>query len=475
MSYEAAFTQAVHREAQELLLRHYRTGRKQEELCFALWRPSTGEQRTTALLFRVIPPLDGERRLHGGASFEPAYLIRAVRIARAEGAGLAFMHNHFTPGWQAMSEEDVVAERDRIAPPAKACGHPLVGLTLGTDGSWSARFWCWNGRTFIRHWCDKVRVVGEGLRLTYNDQVCPPPARREELRRTIDTWGEASQGNIARLRVGVVGLGSVGCMVAEGLARIGIQHLVLVDGDRVERHNLDRLLYAGTEDVGTYKVDLAARHLRRSATAAGFRVDVFRERIQTTRCYRAALDCDVLFAAVDRPLPKELLNRIAYAHCIPVVFGGVFVDRKANRRLGQAAWSVIVAQPGARCLRCDGQYTSSDVVMERDGSLDDPTYVRRGSSDRERRNENVFPFSANVASLMVLEMVRLVVRERWWPAAPTKLHYSYIPHDLASVREDCDPHCSIRAAGVVGDATRYPFLVETDVPPSPESERASPK
>jgi len=466
VNYEAAFIGSVHDEAQKWLLQHYRAGRMQEDLCFALWRPSTGDRRTTALLFRIILPLEGERRLHGGASFEPTYLLRAVNIARAKGAGLAFMHNHTTIGWQAMSEMDIIAERDRIAPPARACGYPLVGLTLGTDESWSARFWRWNGQDFLRYWCDKVRIVGGGLRLTHNDRTCPPPARREELRRTIDTWGELTQADIARLRVGVVGLGSVGCMVAETLARIGIQHLVLIDGDRIESHNLDRLLYAGTEDVGMYKVDLAARHLKRSATAAGFHVDVFRDPVQVTRCYRAALDCDVLFAAVDRPLPKDLLNRLAYTHCIPVIFGGVFADRKTNGRLGQATWSVVVAQPGARCLRCDGQYTSSDVMMERDGSFDNPTYMRQNDSDRKPRNENVFPFSVNVASLMVLEMVRLVVRERWWPSAPTKLHYSYIPHTLTSAQELCQPYCSIQALSAKGDAARYAFLVDAVIPSS---------
>ena len=84
----------------------------------------------------------------------------------------------------------------------------------------------------------------------------------------------------------------------------------------------------------------------------------------------------MLFAAVDRPLPKDLLNHIAYAHCIPVVFGGVRVATKPDGSLADAAWSVVRAGPGSRCLRCDGQYTTSDVMMERDGSLDDPTLCR---------------------------------------------------------------------------------------------------
>ena len=467
MRYDAVLTHAAHTQACDLLLQHIRKEQRQEDLCFALWRPATGSERQTALISRLVPPGDGERQLHGNASFEARYLARAVRLAHAERAGLAFMHSHFGPGWQDMSAADVVAERDRIAAPARACGLPLVGLTLGVDGAWSARFWIRYGQAFERRWCDKVRVVGCGLRLTYRDDSLPPPERRPELRRTIDTWGEAVQRDIARLRIGVVGVGSVGCLVAEALARMGAQHLVLVDADRVERHNLDRLLYAHVDDIGQQKTALAARNLRRSATARDFRVDAITHRIEERPAYAAALDCDVLFAAVDRPLPKDVLNHIAYAHCIPVVFGGVFVDRKPGGRLGQAAWSTVVVGPDKGCLRCDGQYTTSDVVIERDGSLDDPSYIRRrpGSSDG-RRNQNVFPFSANVASHMVLEMVRLIAREDWWPVASGKLHYSFIPNRLSTERRACRPHCSVRRTLAEGDRIRYPFIVEAALRPA---------
>lgn len=460
MRYDAVLADAVHRQAADLLLRHVRAGRRQEDLCFALWRPATGAERRSALVFEIIPPRDRERMLHGGASFMPDYLTRSIRRALQSRCGLAFMHSHLSPGWQSMSAVDVVAERDRIAPPARVSRLPLVGLTLGTDGSWSARFWLRGERGFERRWCEKVRVVGGGIRLTWDDTLRRPPERRPSLKRTIDTWGTRAQQDLGRLRIGVVGLGSVGCMVAEALARIGVSDVVLIDADRVEEHNLDRLLYAGAEDVGVHKVELVARHLKRSATAADFRADARTGWIQERPHYRAALDCDMLFAAVDRPLPKDVLNHIAYAHCIPVVFGGVFAARKAGGRLGQAAWSTVVAGPGHRCLRCDGQYTSSDVVMERDGSLDDPTYVhgeRRGN--QEPRNQNVFPFSANVASFMVLEMIRYVVREDWWPAS-NKLHYSFVPNRLSTADEQCHAHCSIAAKVSAGDSAVYPFIVD---------------
>ena len=452
------FPAALAEEAKDHLLHWFQGGQRQEDLCFALWVPSTGASRTTGIVTELLLPLDGERRLHGNVSLEPHYLARVVRRACRSGTGVAFMHSHPSPGWQQMSRTDVIAERDRIAPPARAAGLPLLGLTVGTDGVWSARFWSWDGKDYSRTDCDKVRVVGRGLHVSTNPHSAPTVTRSNRLRRTLDTWGPECQATLASLRIGVVGLGSVGSMIAEALARIGATDILLVDADRVEEHNLDRLLYATEHDIGRFKVDMVAERLRRSASAASFRVDPKRAWVQERDGYVSVLDCDVLFAAVDRPLPKDLLNNIAYVHCIPVVFGGIRVARKPGRRLADATWSVVRAGPDSRCLRCDGQYTTSDVMMERDGSLDDPTYVAQGPAGPG--NENVFPFSANLGSLMVLEMLRAVLREPWWPAVPTKLHYSYLSARTIPQISECHPGCSVAARTAHGDRWTYPFIDE---------------
>ncbi len=458
MRFEAALPEALAEEAQDHLLGWLRRNERQEDLCFALWRPSTGAFRTTGLVTELLLPRDDERQLHGNASFEASYLGRAVHRACRTKTGVAFMHSHPRPGWQTMSKADVLAERDRIAPPARAAGLPLLGLTVGSDGVWSARFWSWNGREYSRADCDKVRVVGRGIRVSTNPQHGSRFDRSHRLRRTRDTWGPERQATLANLRIGVVGIGSVGSIIAESLARIGATDVLLVDADRVEEHNLDRLLYATERDIGRFKVDMVAEHLRRGASAASFRVHAKRAWVQERDACAAVLDCDILFSAVDRPLPKDLLNNIAYVHCIPVVFGGVRVATNPDGRFADATWSVVRAGPDFRCLRCDGQYTTSLVMLERDGSLDDPTYAAQGRA--EPGNENVFPFSANLGSLMVLEMLRAILREPWWQPGPTKLHYSYMVSALEPQVSACLPGCSVASRTAHGDRWTYPFITE---------------
>jgi molybdopterin-synthase adenylyltransferase len=407
MRYSAALTTDV----QQQVCRHLIRRDRQEDLCFAIWYPSRGRFRFTALVPELVPPLPGERAVHGNASFTPEYFDRAVGMARERGAGLAILHSHLGPGWQDMSHDDITAEEGHAASTSGTTGLPLVGMTLGTDGALSVRMWERTGRRqYARRWCESVRLTGEYFGVTYNDHLVPVPEIGAELDRTVSAWGEAVQANIGRLRVGVVGAGSVGCIVAEALARMGFGSILLLDFDMVERVNLDRLLHATHWDVGQAKVRVLARALRKSATTRGFTVEPMEYSVSEEIGYRAALDCDVLFSCVDRPLARHVLNFIAYTHLIPVVDGGIAIRTKPNGTLRHCDMRTHIAAPTRRCLECMEQYNAGLVSADREGYLDDSTYVQGLPADADiRHRENVFGFSAMTASLELMHMLAMVV------------------------------------------------------------------
>jgi hypothetical protein len=85
-------------------------------------------------------------------------------------------------------------------------------LTWGTGGTWSARFW---GRsapfTYQRIDAACVRVVGRvGLAMSFHPLLRPEPPVRPSQQATISVWGSRAQADLARARVGIIGLGSVG-------------------------------------------------------------------------------------------------------------------------------------------------------------------------------------------------------------------------------------------------------------------------
>ena len=459
MIFDVALTATANRQAGQHLLQHFKR-KNQEDLCFALWRPSTGLVRRAALIDRIVKPEHGERELHGNASFHPEYALRAIRLAQHSKSGLAFMHSHPGAGWQGLSTADIAAERDALAYPAHATGFPLVGLTSGSDGYWSARFWERDGTQMKRLSCQKVRIVAPDCYVAYyDDKLAPPPKHRAELRRTIEAWG-GSQAEISRLHIGIVGLGSVGSVVAEALSRIGIEQITLIDHDTVEKHNLDRLLHASGSDIGDLKVSLAERVIRRSSTASGVQVKAIPNSIQHLSAYKAALDCDILFSCVDRPVARDVLNYIAYAHLIPVFDGGVRVFASKGR-LSAAHWRARKVGAGLQCLRCSKQYTNSAVSVELEGSLDDPSYVVDSSDGASNAGQNAFPFSLSVAAMQVNMMLHDILVP--WIGIQQQ-HYQFTTGKMLQTPGECHGSCKFPARAAKGDSVSPPYLMDMSAP-----------
>lgn len=451
------FSAAMSEEVNRRLLDHLlQWGNRQEDLTFALWTPSVSGDRFTALLHTPVLPGDRDRILQGNVAFTAAYLERALAVASQGQVGLALLHSHLGPGWQDMSSDDIVAEQKRLAGPVAAMTDlPLLGLTCGTDGTWSARFWFHAGaRNYERHWCESVRVAGRRLRCDFNDSMLPAPEYREEFRRTRTVWGADNHKRFARLRVGIVGLGSVGMAVAECLARSGIERFVLLDFDEVQQHNLDRLQgISNSGDVGRLKVDVAGELIQRSATARSVDVRKVPHSVVEEKGYRAALDCDVLFSCVDRPRPRQILNHIAYAHLIPVVDGGIAVRFRDGNFRG-AEWQAQTVAPGLPCLECLQVFQSGDVDTERNGLLDDPGYMQALPEDhRLKQNENVYPFSMNLASVEVMQLVALAAGLNQIDAGRVQRFHLVAGIMESDESQHCNPGCDIESLIATGDSS----------------------
>jgi molybdopterin-synthase adenylyltransferase len=427
-----------------LLGAHLDKGPLQEDLAFAYWRPSYGTRRASAILNAIVLPEDGDRILQGNVAFNPSYLKR-VLANRPDGHGIALLHSHLGPGWQGMSFDDVVAERDRLAGAVWGqTGLPVLGLTRGTDGAWSARFWVRSApRTFERREAGSVRVVGLATRITQHPDNVPAAATPGQAA-TVSVWGEEAQAQLAGARVGVVGLGSVGSIVAEGLARVGFTRITPIDFDVLEERNRDRTAGAGASDViaGLTKVQVAARNVHRAATSDDLDLRLVPHSLLEPTGLGATLDCDVLISCVDRPWPRFVLNVLAYGHLVPVIDGGIAAAVKADGTPLHIDWRIHTIEPESACLVCLGALRRSDVALQREGKLDDPDYIRGLSAAEKARlaGRNVFPFSLSVASHELLQLVGLLTgMERIGGTGPQ--HYHGYPGTMTVAQPRCEADC----------------------------------
>ena len=176
--------------------------------------------------------------------------------------------------------------------------------------------------------------------------------------------------------------------------------------------------------------------------------------------YKGILDCDLIFSCVDRPVPRDILNHIAWAHLIPVVDGGIAIEvNKHKDSLSSAHWRAHIITPYHQCLRCNGQYNTSLVSMELDGSLDNPTYINNLPSSRFIENQNVFPFSLSSASLIVNLMLRYLLAENWWPFIQQQ-DYQFIQGKTYLLCDKCNENCIFPTRFAQGDLVEPPYLTK---------------
>lgn len=80
--------------------------------------------------------------------------------------------------------------------------------------------------------------------------------------RTISLIGEEKFNKIKNKTIVVLGLGGVGSYALEALARSGVNHLVIIDADKIDVSNLNRQLMTNIHNVGKYKTDVLEERIK---------------------------------------------------------------------------------------------------------------------------------------------------------------------------------------------------------------------
>lgn len=445
----------------------------QEDICLAAYRPSTGATRTTALITSVITPEPGERHVHGNASIEGDYVLRASAIAHQRGEGLALCHSHpGGRGWQPMSAPDFDAESSFANLVRELTGYPFVGITYaGHDQSWSARHWVHGtGPEVSPTHCDNVRVLGDHLDITWNNELVPAARATRSQRRSVSCWGPEVHGNLVRRKVLVIGAGSVGLDVAVRLAATGMLNVGVMDFDSVEPGNLDRLIGATPADagLGRAKTEVASRLMNTATTADEPTFTFYDHSVCEPNGLAIALDHDLIICCVDRPWPRIVLSQVAYTDLVPVIDGGISIDVFDDGiGMRNATWRSHVIRPGRPCLVCNEQVDLSEVSLDIQGLLDDPAYIA-GADRQHGTGQNVALLSVSAAASLLAQFVSLNVAPGGI-GEPGPLQYLLSTHTLEHLNTASRPSCRYEHAEAAGD-TRQPL---TGDHPAAEVHRAT--
>ena len=172
--------------------------------------------------------------------------------------------------------------------------------------------------------------------------------------------GERSDEILDGSVVGAVGLGGAGSHIVQQLSHVGVGTLILVDPDRAELSNLNRLVGATRRDGEAAR--LKTRIAQRVAKSVNPHV---RLRLHSTPWNEAMddlRDADIIVGCIDSYSERAQLEAFARRFLIPYLDIGMDVHEIGDHHV--VAGQVALSMPGDVCLFCMAVITESDLAKE---------------------------------------------------------------------------------------------------------------
>jgi adenylyltransferase/sulfurtransferase len=154
--------------------------------------------------------------------------------------------------------------------------------------------------------------------------------------------GMDGQKKLMNTTIAIVGVGGLGCPVAQSLVTAGIGKLVLIDGDDVELSNLHRQPLHGADDIGKKKVNSAKESLNKINSETT--IKIVDDYLDEQNGLDLLKNCDVIIDATDNIETRQLIDRFSKETNVPMVYGGLY------RWEGQVAVLNVDGSPGYREL-----------------------------------------------------------------------------------------------------------------------------
>jgi molybdopterin/thiamine biosynthesis adenylyltransferase len=406
------------------------------------------EENVRLLVTEVDFPEDADYTDQSGVSavLTPHYVAKVTKRAKLAEQSLVFVHSHPGSFPAAFSVVDDQGERKLADFLAHRDPNRVHGAMVVAEGGLASRILGTRKLLLVISLGDKRLEFGSAQ-----------PARElsERHDRQVRAFGRDGQGQIEKLRVGIVGLGGTGSVLAQQLAHLGTRDFLLIDPDCLETTNLNRVVGSQPQDVGRPKVEVAKRTIKLVAPEAS--VEDLMGDITRASVAQRLEGVDFIFMCTDSHGSRSVAQQVAYQYRIPAIDVGTVIVAREGEVQGIHARVQLLGTDGG-CLWCSNLLDAKEIrreMMSEQERATDP-YLRGAREPAPA----VISINSTAVSLAVTMFLGVVT------AAPIEgryLLYNGKTASLRSVHARAQPDCFIcSAAGVRGKGDRMPLFARTE-------------
>ena len=133
----------------------------------------------------------------------------------------------------------------------------------------------------------------------------------------LNEFSEENLKILSKIKIGIVGIGGIGCPLSQYLVSSGVKELLLVDGDIIEKSNLNRQILFNLNDIGRKKVEVAKHKLKLINTEC--KIDIIDVNVSSSNL-NSLNDCNIIVDATDDWLTSKLLNEYCIKNSINFLY-----------------------------------------------------------------------------------------------------------------------------------------------------------
>ena len=304
------------------------------------------------------------------AELKPEYVAHIGKVAARENLSVVFVHSHpgsSPPEFSRIDDQGEIRLAKFLAVRAPDTKHAAVVVSTG---GWHAR--CLATKNTLR-----IVSVGRQLQVLFEPDH-PHGSASLKFDRQIRALGAAGQEHLESLTVAIVGIGGTGSIAAEQLAYLGVRKFILIDPDRIDLTNLNRVVGALANDIGRRKTEVAADMIARIVADPSVRSvegDVTR-----TRIARELRGADFIFSCTDSHGSRAVIQQIAYQYLIPCIDVGSVISAN-NAHITGIHGRIQALAPGLPCFSCcellDSEEVRRDMMNAQERERD--VYIQGGN------------------------------------------------------------------------------------------------
>jgi hypothetical protein len=361
--------------------------------------------RRLRLLVRDVIPIPYDkcsRREPDSLTWPSEYIEKAVDLAEPEQLSIVLLHSH-PGGTPEFSIVDDRSDREIIPSIFQACGSVHGSAVMLPNGVVFARTY---EPEMNMTPLDLVSVIGTDLHFWWDKDRMRPAARPM-------AFTGAMTEELSGLTACVIGVSGTGSIVAEQLCRLGFGRVILIDHDKVEAKNLNRILNTVKVDADRNlpKVDVFAKRANQYRNAKY--VQPVDANLLTRKAVLAAAQADVLFCCVDTLRARSVADLLCKAFLLPLLDVGVAIPTRATadkgRAIDEATGRIDYVHPAGSSLFDRGIYTSATLAAEALAEADPQAHadqVRWGYIDGvPEQAPAVIALNMRAASACVMEFI----------------------------------------------------------------------